>query len=582
MLTILTTLIACTSVGSKGETSDTSAPSPVDDSASCEEGLWYPDADGDGYGDAFAPTAACEAPEDLIADGTDCDDADPTVYLGAEERCGDGAVNDCDDASGTAAAELCQDPGPYTLRGADTILIGEEAEQRAGWPVANAGDTDGDGLSDLLVAATLATNHLGGTGIVYLVRGPKVDSPDLGDSAAQILAYATIGTFLGDAGDLDGDGYADVWVTGMRSGPTGSGEGSVWLLPGPLDGEQVLSLAETTFAGEPHEHAGSSVATVGDVNADGWEDVLVGAPDAQGAVGESDLGYCATTDWTEFYYEDGVSAGAAYLLLGPISGGLTPEDATARFVGEDGGDGAGQQTQRVGDLDGDGRPDLAFTAYRNCQGAVDAGALYLQYGEVSGEMSLADADAKLMGTDSWQRAGQTMASAGDADGDGRDDLLIGAPEDVNRNYHGRAWLLTSTPEGVGSLNSADARFSGSEEWMRAGFGLSGVGDLDGDGLSEIAISAPYATGADGEYSGSVFLYFSPLRGGLETDEADRVLSGQADEGAGLTMDLLPEFDGDGLSDLIIGASGASDRGDSSGGAYLLLGSGRLLSGTPGP
>ena len=244
--------------------------------------------------------------------------------------------------------------GAVDLGSADAKLIGENAFDWAGYSVSGAGDVDGDGLDDLFVGAP--QNSAGGleAGAAYLVLGPVSRYVDLAVSADATLvgeeALDEAGCSVSGAGDVDGDGLDDLLVGARESDAGADDAGAAFLVLGPVSGNVGLALADARIlSGSPLERAGI-VSDAGDVDADGFADVLVGA--SASSVG-----------------------GAAYVLLGPLSGTRSLSSAEARLVGEVPGD-HGDKVSGAGDVDGDGFDDLIFGSAYNGAGGDYAGAAY--------------------------------------------------------------------------------------------------------------------------------------------------------------------------------------------------------------
>lgn len=215
-----------------------------------------------------------------------------------------------------------------------------------------------------------------------------------------------------------------------------------------------LSEVQTKFIGETagDQLSFESVSVVGDVNNDGYNDVLVGA-----------------------YADDtgGTDAGAAYLIYGPISsfGDFDLADADVKFIGENAGDYAGSSVA-VSDVNQDGYDDILVGAYTDDTGGSNAGAVYLIYGSASltSSIDLSLANVKFIGEETNNVAGYSIYSDGDVNSDGYNDILIGAPN--GDNGLGAVYLFY-TPvslSGEVDLSAADAKFSG--EYMNDGTGIS--------------------------------------------------------------------------------------------------------------
>jgi len=291
------------------------------------------------------------------------------------------------------------------------------------------------------------------------------------------------------------------------------------------------------------------VALAGDINGDGVGDMAITA-----------------------YLDDkdGLSNnGAIYLLNGPVYGEVSlSEQANATLWGESDDDYAGRSISSAGDVDGDGMDDLIIGV---SLADDEAGAAYLFAGAIAGDASLQDADARLAGEFASDRAGGSVSGAGDVNGDGTDDVLVGAYNaDPEGASSGRAYLLYGALNGSVSLASSDVRWSGITTGDRLGYAVSGVGDVDGDGNDDVLISA-YGEDSGGSGAGQAYLFYGPVNGDLSAASSDVVYSGTgADEQAGKTLARAGDINGDGLSDFLIGMP---NQDDGVGGAYLVFGLG---------
>ncbi|MCK6528353.1 integrin alpha [Myxococcota bacterium] len=223
---------------------------------------------------------------------------------------------------------------------------------------------------------------------------------------------------------------------------------------------------------------GWDVAIDGDFDGDGADDVLIG---------------------NRGHVSGGPGSGGALVFLGPRTGTSYSADADARLRGEssgnDGDDNAGMSVAFAGDVGSDGWDDLVIGAWRNdagCDdladgGCEDTGAAYVVFGPTYGEQDLAD-EVRLTGGAEFDYAGFTVAGAGDVDGDGFGDLLVGAFQESGSP--GLVHLLLGPIEEGGPLSGADATFEGEDEWDSAGHAVAGGGDVNGDGFADILVGAP--------------------------------------------------------------------------------------------
>jgi hypothetical protein len=260
---------------------------------------------------------------------------------------------------------------------------------------------------------------------------------------------------------MDGDGHDDVLVDAYGNSEGGRDAGAAYLVLGPVTGTLDLALADAKLVGEEAGDWVSGCVGAGDVDGDGHPDLLVGASGND---------------------EGGDRAGAAYLVLGPVSGTVDLSVAHAKLLGEASTNYVGI-VSGAGDVDGDGHPDLLVSADSNDEGGTDAGAAYLVLGPVSGTRDLSLADAKLVGEDAYDHAGYSVDGAGDVDGDGHDDLLIGSA------VANAAYLVLGPVTGTRVLSLADAKLVGEALGDQAGISVSGAGDVDGDGLDDMLVGA---------------------------------------------------------------------------------------------
>jgi len=526
---------------------DNDCDGEVDEDDAVDAPTWYIDMDRDGYGSDLATREACQQPSDMTDNDDDCDDHDAAVNPGASEV-PDEIDNDCDGMI-----------DEFDLSGAHATLIGEVAGDRAGYAVSAAGDVDGDRISDLLVGAPGNDFTGGDAGAAYLVRGPPEGNLDLGAVAEVLLGEAAgdqAGHSVAGGQDVDGDGMDDLLVGAPYYDAGGGNEGAAYLVLGaaPITWSAYLPLgmADARLLGEwPSDYAGYAVAMAGDVEGDGYADLLVGAP---------------------FQYAQASYGGAAYLLRGPVSGELGLEESDAKLMGESYGDGLGVSVAEAGDTNGDGYAELLAGA--NCEdaGGGDAGAAYLAFGPLSGVASAASVSLKLLGENSYDYAGFSVAGAGDVNADGYADVLVGAPyEDSGGSAGGAAYLLLGAPllhrTSSLDLSAADAKLYGSTG-ESAGQAVAGAGDADGDGLDDVLVGAPFYQYTS--QSGAAYLACAPMRGVNALADSWRQLPGvDAGDYAGYALSSAGDHDSDGRSDLLVGVI-YEDTADTDAGAACLV------------
>jgi hypothetical protein len=239
------------------------------------------------------------------------------------------------------------------------------------------------------------------------------------------------GYAVAQAGDVDGDGLADILLSAPHNDDAAVSAGKVYLVVGDsLDGSGAFSMAtaDYLFVGEAESDlSGWAISTAGDVDGDSLDDVLIGAYGGDG---------------------DGTNEGKVYLCLATNLDGTTVRSlATAeyRFIGEADDDNAGYSLAGAGDVDGDDLADVLISAYKSDESDVDAGKVFLILASTldgSGTISLGTTGYSFLGVAADDQAGQAVAGGGDINGDGRPDILISAENNDDAGYDfGKIYLI---------------------------------------------------------------------------------------------------------------------------------------------
>jgi trimeric autotransporter adhesin len=405
-------------------------------------------------------------------------------------------------------------------------LDGVAASDGSGSSVASAGDVNGDGFADLIIGAPFAN---GGAGASYVVFG----------KAAGFTSALNLSSLNGS--------------TGFR-----------------LDG---VAAGDTS---------GSSVASAGDMNGDGFADLIIGAPYANGEAGASYVVFGKASGW------------AASVNLSSLNGS-TGFRLNGRFPADNDGGGSynngeysGTSVASAGDVNGDGFADIIIGApssiFASSADPYHTGYSHVVFGKASGfaaAMDLSSLDGgngfRIDGPLPDQGTGTAVASAGDINGDGFADLIMGAPGNVF-GYSvpgGVTWFFYGKASGFASSVSAGALgLVGVAANDFSGRSVSSAGDVNGDGFADLIIGAD---GADpnGLDSGASYVVFGKTGGlssldlsALNGSNGFRINGVAASDRSGGSVSSAGDINGDGFADLIIGASGANG---STGASYVIFG-----------
>ncbi len=487
--------------------------------------------------------------------GGDCDDHDPSLHPGALDG-PDGVDNDCD-------GNVDEFYGWNLDVGVMTVILDGSATAHFGYGLAGFRDVTGDGIDDLLVGSPFEDGAISDSGTADCVAGEAADwftNPPLLDVAHAVdgtVTDAQVG-FAVALGDLDGDGAGDLVIAGPYREYTLVPDGDVYLffggagaIPASPDTGDADVIIRGAFGGE---HAGYGLAADGDVDGDGVDDLLIGAPYNNATGG-------------------GGVEGGVYLVTGRASwsGVSGTDDADAFFMAAGDDELLGAAVALVPDLDGDGCDEILIGSE---DGDSGAGRAYLLYGHGGGwsDVDLADADAVFYtsGSDGW---GIAVGGLRDLDNDGRGEMWIGSASYGGGGavalYRGSATRFSGN---VALTASADVIFegaSGDEAYLAAG-----TGDLDADGDRDIAIGAP-GNGTNGTQAGAVYIVEGPASSwGATVDLASvsiRLVGESAGDRLGSQVVRAGDLNDDGFQDLAIAAPYNDDNGSQAGKVYVVFG-----------
>ncbi len=456
--------------------------------------------------------------------------------------------------------------GPDVVDRVGFVIDGVVDDQRSGFLVAALGDVDGDGLNDIAVEAESATP---GFVRVYVIFG----KPDAADVDLQAVA-AGDGGFVIDSvpitydpesgapnvvqpvsrgGDINNDGFADILIGTNTLNANYKFPARAYVVwgkasPEPVDLAQLGDRGVMLEGGADWDGFGHSLSTAGDVNADGFADIIVAAPFGLGAY--------------VIFGGAGTLAQPTAIAAGKGGGYLLAQNGVEWVSGGD-------------DVNGDRAPDVMVGSPSSGDGV---GRVFVVFGKSdTTPVTLATvgedkAGYVIEGDPKYRYAGALVSSTGDFNGDGLSDVLVGAPGRLEDNaFVGCCGLhlvfgkADHAPVQLGTTEAALQIDVLTADILKSRHFASCLGDINRDGRSDLIIaSAPIYD----EKPGRVFVTYGRPKGGRVT--ADELLAGEggfvldgdpmARDGFGTSVSRGEDVNGDGANDLVIGATNATPFG----------------------
>ncbi|MEO8352620.1 MAG: integrin alpha, partial [Chthoniobacteraceae bacterium] len=417
--------------------------------------------------------------------------------------------------------------------------------------------------------------------------------------------YDRSGTAVSGGGDINGDGIDDFIIGTYGANTNGYDAGATYIVFGresgfggsfdlaTLDGSNGFKVIGEAAS----DLSGVSVSSAGDVNGDGFDDVIIGASSADG---------------------QGINSGASYVIYGKASGfaaslSLATLDGLngSKISGAAAYDYSGIAVSSAGDVNGDGFDDVVIGAFLADSNGLSSGASYVVFGRANGFGANLDLSSlrgpdgfKISGVSEYDRSGSAVGGAGDINGDGFDDVIIGAPSADSSGYaSGATYIVFGKSSGfaanldVSTLDGTNGfQITGEGRYDVSGHAVSGAGDVNGDGFDDFLVGAPgtqsnrglqAAEGGVPVLASASYVVFGKAGGigailnlsSLDGTNGFKITGVGVYDQFGFTVSRAGDINGDDFDDLIVGAPYAQANGVISGAAYVVFGQANAFAAT---
>ncbi len=493
-----------------------------------------------------------------------------------------------------------------SLNGSNGFRInGISVGDRSGFSVSNAGDVNNDGIADLIIGApSTIPNGTTGAGESYIIFGRNnlgssgnFNLSSLDGSNGFVISEINTGDSneisVNNAGDINNDGIDDFVIGASTADPNANNAaGETYVVFGQDNLGISSSFNLSTLNGsngfiingaDTGDRSGRSVSNAGDVNGDGIDDLLIGAPAAD---------------------PNGSASGESYVVFGGSNVGSLGELNLSNLNGSNGftinggsaGDFQGFSVSNAGDVNNDGFADVIVGGSTADPNGNSSGESYVIFGSSnvgsSGVINPSNLNGSngfvLNGVGAGDLSGRSVSNAGDVNGDGIDDLLIGAPNgDPNGNNSGESYVVFGGTN-LGASGSLDlSSLNGSNGFVIngvaggdfSGRSVSNAGDLNGDGVADLIIGASRAETSSSGGAGESYVVFGGTNLGSSGSLNLSTLNGTngftirgLDLTTGYSVSNAGDVNNDGTSDIIIGAYDADANGNAAAGqSYVIFG-----------